>query len=219
MWLGAPARAWRHPPSRGFRSLHHRYSLRKWQNKEKIKGERKQDSSCRIHDATCHTNQRALADGGLQSIRRDPRYGLRDALESWGLQECHLVCVTTDNATNNISAMELNEWERLQCFGHRLQLAIENALKVLTPASTKQAVERAVGVKKVVSAFSNSWKRKRDLAKAQAVLGLPPHQLITETPTRWGSRQQIIERFLEQEKALSQVLLADKETWTLDITH
>ncbi|XP_019211639.1 zinc finger BED domain-containing protein 1-like [Oreochromis niloticus] len=50
--------------------------------------------------------------------------GLRDTLESWGLQECHLVCVTTDNATNNISAMELNQWERLQCFGHRLQLAI-----------------------------------------------------------------------------------------------
>ncbi|XP_035806010.2 E3 SUMO-protein ligase ZBED1-like [Amphiprion ocellaris] len=139
--------------------------------------------------------------------------GLRDTLESWGLQECHLVCVTTDNATNNISAMELNEWERLQCFGHRLQLAIENALKALTPASTKQAMERAVGVcKKVVSAFSTSWKRKRDLAKAQAVLGLPPHQLITETPTRWGSRQRMIERFLEQEKALSQVVLADKKT-------
>ncbi|XP_035984201.1 zinc finger BED domain-containing protein 1-like isoform X1 [Fundulus heteroclitus] len=142
--------------------------------------------------------------------------GLRDALESWGLQECHLVCVTTDNATNNITAMELNEWQRLQCFGHRLQLAIENALKALTPASTKQAVERAVGVcKKVVSAFSNSWKRKRDLAKAQAVLGLPPHQLITETPTRWGSRQQMIQRFLEQEKALSQVLLADKKARNL----
>lgn len=63
----------------------------------------------------------------------------------------------------------------------------ENALKALTPASKKQAVERAVGVcKKVVSAFSNSWKRKRDLAKAQAVLGLPPHQLITENPHKMG---------------------------------
>ncbi|XP_039460734.1 zinc finger BED domain-containing protein 4-like isoform X1 [Oreochromis aureus] len=136
---------------------------------------------------------------------------LRDTLESWELQECHLVCVTTDNATNNISAMELNQWERLQCFGHRLQLAIENALKALTPVSTKQAVERAVGVcKKVASAFSKSWKKKRELAKAQAVLGLPPHQLITESPTRWGSRQMMIERFLEQENALSQV--ADKKT-------
>ena len=98
----------------------------------------------------------------------------------------------------------------------------ENALKALSPASTKQAVERAVGVcKKVVSAFSNSWKRKRDLAKAQAALGLPQHQLITESPTRWGSRQQMIARFLEQEKAVSQVLLADKKVrhgqWTLHI--
>ncbi|KAL4006671.1 tripartite motif-containing protein 66 [Sarotherodon galilaeus] len=92
-------------------------------------------------------------------------------------------------------------------------LAQENALKALTPVSTKQAVERAVGVcKKVVSAFSKSWKKKRELAKVQAVLGLPPHQLIHESPTRWGSRQMMIDRFLEQEKALSQVLLADKKT-------
>ncbi|KAL2089159.1 hypothetical protein ACEWY4_016058 [Coilia grayii] len=88
----------------------------------------------------------------------------------------------------------------------------ENTLKGLTPASTKQAVERAVGVcKKVVSAFSNSWKTKRELTKAQAALGLPQHQLITESPTRWGSQQLMIARFLEQEKAVSQVLLANKK--------
>ena len=74
-------------------------------------------------------------------------------------------------------------------------------------------VERAVGVcKKVVSAFSNSWKRRRELAKAQAELGLPAHQLITDTPTRWGSLQQMIERVIEQEKALSQVLRAEQKT-------
>ena len=80
-------------------------------------------------------------------------------------------------------------------------------------------VERAVGVcKKIVSAFCNSWKRKRELATAQAELGLPAHQLITETPTRWGSRQQMIERVLEQEEALTQVLRADKKTRHLVLT-
>jgi hypothetical protein len=80
-------------------------------------------------------------------------------------------------------------------------------------------VERAVGVcKKVVSAFSNSWKRRRELAKAQAELGLPAHQLFTVTPTRWGSLQQMIERVIEQEKALSQVLRADKKTRHLVLT-
>ena len=80
-------------------------------------------------------------------------------------------------------------------------------------------VERAFAVcKKVVSALSNSWKRRRELAKAQAELGLPAHQLITDTPTRWGSLQQMIERVIEQEKALSQVLRADKKTRNLVLT-
>ena len=72
--------------------------------------------------------------------------------------------------------------------------------------------------KKIVSAFCNSWKRKRELATAQAELGLPAHQLITETLTRWGSRQQMIERVLEQEEALTQVLRADKKTRHLVLT-
>lgn len=74
-------------------------------------------------------------------------------------------------------------------------------------------VDRAVAVcKKVVSVFSFSWKKRRDLASAQAELGLPSHQLITETPTRWGSRQKMIERVLEQEKTIARVLGSDKKT-------
>lgn len=73
-------------------------------------------------------------------------------------------------------------------------------------------IDRAVGVcKKIVSAFSYTNKRRKALAKAQAELHLPHHRLITETPTRWGSRQQMIERVLEQEKAITQVLKEDKK--------
>lgn len=80
-------------------------------------------------------------------------------------------------------------------------------------------VDRAIGVcKKIVSAFSNTWKRQRELAIAQVQLGLPAHKLITESPTRWGSRQQLIERVIEQEKALTQVLQADKKTRHLALT-
>ncbi|XP_078017006.1 E3 SUMO-protein ligase ZBED1-like [Epinephelus lanceolatus] len=133
--------------------------------------------------------------------------GLREALESWGLHEDRLVCVTTDNATNNILALQLNDWTRLQCFGHRLHLAIGRSVKL-------PQVERAVGVcRKIVAAFSNSWKRRWELAKAQAEQKppLPPHQLITETPTKWGSMQEMVERIIEQEKAISHILRADKK--------
>ena len=66
--------------------------------------------------------------------------------------------------------------------------------------------------KKMVSSFSYSWKRRRELAEVQIQLGLPTHQLITESATRWGSRQQMISRVLEQEAALSKVLFADKKS-------
>ena len=72
-------------------------------------------------------------------------------------------------------------------------------------------MDRAVGVcKKVVSAFSYSWKKKSALSKAQQRLNLPTHQLITESPTRWGSRQKMVARVLEQQKAIIDVLSADK---------
>lgn len=48
------------------------------------------------------------------------------------MEERQLVYVTMDNANNNISAVELNEWERLQYFGHRLQLkASKTDLKIV----------------------------------------------------------------------------------------
>lgn len=74
-------------------------------------------------------------------------------------------------------------------------------------------IDRPVGVcKKIVSVFLHSWKKQRTLKDAQAELGLPPHKLVTESPTRWGSRQKMIERILEQEKAITQVLAADRST-------
>ncbi|XP_042359805.1 E3 SUMO-protein ligase ZBED1-like [Plectropomus leopardus] len=133
-------------------------------------------------------------------------HGLKDALSSWNLAEDRLTCVTTDSGTNMIKALRDNEWPSLQCFGHRLNCAIENGVK-------DPRVVCAVGVcKKAVSAFSYSWKKRKEMAEVQAELGLPTHQLVTESPTRWGSRQKIIERFLEQEKAIVRVLGSDKRS-------
>lgn len=52
-------------------------------------------------------------------------------------------------------------------------------------------------------------EEKRKLAKAQAELGLPIHQLITETPDQMRDST-ANERFKEQEEALTQVLRAEK---------
>ncbi|XP_045905911.1 E3 SUMO-protein ligase ZBED1-like [Micropterus dolomieu] len=131
---------------------------------------------------------------------------LQDAIASWKLQEKHLVAITTDNESNIVKAVELNEWLRMQCFGHRLHLAIGHGMN-------DKRVTRAISLcKRIVSCFSYSWKKRRHLAEVQIQLGLPSHQLITESATRWGSRQQMIERVLEQEGALAKVLSNDKKT-------
>ena len=71
-------------------------------------------------------------------------------------------------------------------------------------------IDRAVAFcKKIVSSFSHSWNGRKELKKAQVAHNL---RLITETQTRRGSRQMMIPRVLEQEKALSQVLRANRKT-------
>ncbi|CAM4277049.1 unnamed protein product [Leuciscus chuanchicus] len=85
--------------------------------------------------------------------------GLKDALSSWSLDDKRMVCMTTDSGANVVSALRINNWQRLPCFGHRLHIAIERSMR-------DPRIGRALGVcKKVVAAFSNSWKKKKALAK------------------------------------------------------
>lgn len=87
------------------------------------------------------------------------------------------------------------------CFSY----TIENAVK------HDGRIDRTVGVcKKLVSHFSHSWKARSALEKAQD-LDLPTHSLISECKTRWGSRQLMISRILEQQKAITQVLSVDRK--------
>lgn len=73
-------------------------------------------------------------------------------------------------------------------------------------------IDRAVGLcKKLVGCFSYSWRRKRELAEAQKELKLPEHKLKIECPTRWGSRQAMVQRVLEQLPAISHVLSSDRK--------
>lgn len=73
-------------------------------------------------------------------------------------------------------------------------------------------IDRAVGIcKKLVSCFSYSWRRKKELAQAEKELKLPEHGLKMECPTRWGSRHAMIERVLEQQRAISEVLSSDRK--------
>uniref|UniRef100_A0A803JGT7 BED-type domain-containing protein n=1 Tax=Xenopus tropicalis TaxID=8364 RepID=A0A803JGT7_XENTR len=114
--------------------------------------------------------------------------GLQEALDSWGVSEHRLVAITTGNGASIIKAIDLNNWTKIPV--------------LCSQASPNDRIQCAVGVcKKIVAAFSYSWKKRREMAK-----------LTTETPTRWGSRQMMIQRVLEQERDINQVLTADKKS-------
>lgn len=57
-----------------------------------------------------------------------------------------------------------------------------------------------------------SWKRKRELIKAQVNLQLPQHSLVADCPTRWGSMAKMVSRILEQEEGIRVVLSTDRKT-------
>lgn len=101
---------------------------------------------------------------------------MKETLCTWDLKEANQVCITTDSGSNIINAARRLNWNRLSCFGHNLNLAITKAFN----GDTRCA--RALGVcHKVVSSFSLSWKRRRDLIKSQIDLKVPQHSLIAHT--------------------------------------
>ncbi|XP_074543295.1 E3 SUMO-protein ligase ZBED1-like [Halichoeres trimaculatus] len=135
--------------------------------------------------------------------------GLKEGLAAWVLSEERQVAITTDNTGNIIKAVEnYNQWERVHCFGHRLHLAIENAVR-----SEGDRITRATGVcRKIVGHFSHSWKKRVALKTAQIEEKLPDHVLVTDCQTRWGSTQKMVERVLEQQPAIHRVLSSDRKT-------
>ena len=97
---------------------------------------------------------------------------LTESLARWNLASDKQVVLMTDNRSNVKLACELLHWNRLSCFGHNLDLAVKKALQ-------DHRIERILVVcRKVVSAFSHSWKRRRELATVQEEKNLPNHLLI-----------------------------------------
>ena len=132
---------------------------------------------------------------------------LAQTLAQWKLETAKQVCITTDKGSNIICTITIRlMWTHLLCFGHNLHLVLVNSTK------DESRVQRSLGLcRKLVSTFSHSWKKKRDLTKAQSDLGVPQHSLVTDCSTCWGSQLKMIDRILEQEACIRQVLTVERK--------
>lgn len=98
---------------------------------------------------------------------------LETSLDSWNLKKDNQVCITTDSGSNIISATTILGRPRLSYFGHNLNLAVTKSLK------DDNRIVRALGLaRKIISAISTSWKRRRELKNTQHAKNLPEHNLI-----------------------------------------
>ena len=132
---------------------------------------------------------------------------MQSALNTWNLEVENQVCLTTDNGSNIVKAANDLEWRRLSCFGHNLHLAITKAL------NGDQRYVRVLGIcRKIVSAFSQSWKRRQELTKVQLSIGVDQKSLVSDGQTRWGSTGKMVCRILQQKEAIRLALTADRST-------
>ncbi|XP_076742690.1 E3 SUMO-protein ligase ZBED1-like [Maylandia zebra] len=123
------------------------------------------------------------------------------AIEEWELTNKNPVIVT-DNAANMVRAVEITGWLHIGCFAHTLNLASQAGLKV-------PAVAQLLGrVRRIASFFHRSTVASRKLKEKQKILNLPAHKLVTDGVTRWNSTLEMLERFLEQQPAISAALLS-----------
>ena len=125
---------------------------------------------------------------------------LQFATAEWNLEN-KLSATTTDNARNVVGAIHLLNWRHIPCFENTLQLGVQAGLRL---SSVSVVVARA---RKIVGHFKHSCVASTALLDKQKALKLPEHKLIQEVITRWNSTFEMLECILEQQTAISAVLV------------
>lgn len=130
---------------------------------------------------------------------------IEDALQEWNLtNEYRPIFIVSDNAPNMVKAIGLNEnWERIPCFAHTLQLAIKDALKDTVGFGNIRKKCRSL-----VGFFSRSSTAHAKLDEMQVSINpnATPLKLIQDVETRWNSEFDMMKRLLELRTALGAVL-------------
>uniref|UniRef100_A0A8C3VGG6 Zinc finger BED-type containing 4 n=1 Tax=Catagonus wagneri TaxID=51154 RepID=A0A8C3VGG6_9CETA len=129
---------------------------------------------------------------------------VRKQLECWweawvtsaGLQ---VGITVTDNAS---IGRTLNEGARssVQCFSHTVGLIVAEAIK------SQRLVQNLLSTaRKICERVQRSPRAKARLAELQREYELPPHRLLQDVPSRWNTSFHMLERLLEQKRAVNEL--------------
>ena len=118
-------------------------------------------------------------------------------MQSWEIEE-KVVCVVRDNAANMVAGLNIANVASLPCLAHSLQLIIKDGV-LLQPA----VVQLLNCARSIVGHYHRSNVAFNTFRQIQSQLNLPAHRLIQDVPTRWNSSYYMLERLVEQKKAIT----------------
>ena len=123
---------------------------------------------------------------------------LKHILRDFTIDQAAVSAVITDNASNMDLASRLGEWNSRHCFGHTLQLAIDDGIKM-----SPRIREMIKSTKAIVAFYNRATKSTERLTELQEQLSLPKHKLLSDCPTRWNSTYYMLTGLLEQNPAIT----------------
>ncbi|XP_008832936.1 zinc finger BED domain-containing protein 4 [Nannospalax galili] len=120
--------------------------------------------------------------------------------EAWvtsiGLQ---IGITVTDNPSIGKMLSE-GEHSSVQCFSHTVNLIVSEAIK------SQRMVQNLLSIaRKLCERVHRSPRAREKLAELQKEYALPQHQLIQDVPSKWSTSFHMLERLIEQKRAVNEV--------------
>lgn len=125
---------------------------------------------------------------------------LRDLVEEWQtLVLCRFTVgfVVTNNTCNMVKAMSESGFEHIRCMAHSLHLIVTGAIE-----ECHGVVSVINAARQITNTVHMSNKAIAKLHEIQEQLGLAMAALVHDVPTRWNTVLFMLQRLLEQKKAL-----------------
>ncbi|XP_065323078.1 zinc finger BED domain-containing protein 4-like [Gordionus sp. m RMFG-2023] len=137
---------------------------------------------------------------------------LEEIINYWGIKKNKIHLIIRDNAPNITLAMKNGKFQSVSCFAHSLQLVAQAAI-----LSQRSIIDMLARVRKIVGHFKHSSIAQNCLKEIQIRLSLAQHKLIQDVPTRWDSTYYMLERLIEQKRAVQLFIIDNPNLGNLSL--